>query len=261
MYGLELVRREHGVVDIELDRAEVHNAFDDRLIASLTEVTQAIATDPGVSVVVLKGRGKTFSAGADLNWMRRMADYSHEENLRDARALADMLMSLNALPQTTVALIQGAAMGGGVGLASCCDIVIAAQDARFALSEVRLGIIPAVISPYVLAAIGPRHGRRLMQSGERFDAATARHIGLVHETVAAENLEMRGEEIVQELLACGPHARRIAKQLVFNVSGKPIAERVIDYTSRLIAEVRASDEGREGVQAFLDKRKPDWKTT
>lgn len=258
MYGLELIRRDDGVVNVELDRAEVHNAFDDQLIASLTEATGLIADDPRIEVVVLKGRGKTFSAGADLNWMRRMAGYSHDENLRDARALARMLRQLNGLPCTTVALIQGAAMGGGVGLASCCDIVLAAEDARFALSEVRLGIIPAVISPYVLAAIGARHGRRLMQSGERFDAAMARHIGLVHEVVAAESLQARGEEIVRELLACGPNARRIAKQLVFNVSGKPIDEEVIDYTSRLIAEVRASDEGREGIQAFLEKRKANW---
>lgn len=258
MYGLELVRRNDGVLNIELDRAEVHNAFDDKLIASLTEALGVIADDERVSVVCLKGRGKTFSAGADLNWMRRMADYDHDENLADARALAEMLRLLNDLPRTTVALIQGAAMGGGVGLASCCDVVVAAEDARFALSEVRLGIVPAVISPYVLAAVGARHGRRLMQSGERFDAATARHIGLVHEVVPAARLESRGEEIAQELLKCGPNARRIAKELVSRVSGKPIGEEVIDYTARLIAGVRASDEGREGVQAFLDKRTPNW---
>ena len=200
MYGLELVRRDDGVVNIELDRAEVHNAFDDQLIASLSETLDSLAADDSVKAVCLKGRGKTFSAGADLNWMRRMADYTHEENLADARALAMMLKQLNELPHTTVALIQGAAMGGGVGLASCCDIVIAADDARFALSEVRLGIIPATISPYVVAAIGPRHARRLMQSGERFDAALAMRIGLVHEIVPAADLPARGDAMLGELL-------------------------------------------------------------
>lgn len=258
MYGLELVRRDDGVLNIELNRADVHNAFDEKLIASLSEAMHRIADDDTVQVVCLKGRGKTFSAGADLNWMRRMADYSERENLADARALAEMLRLLNELPRTTVALIQGAAMGGGVGLASCCDIVIAADNARFALSEVRLGIVPATISPYVLAAIGPRHGRRLMQSGERFSADMALRIGLVHERVPADQLEARGEEIVQELLKCGPRAQRIAKELVFEVAGRKIDDGVIDYTARRIATVRATDEAREGVQAFLDKRTPKW---
>ncbi len=258
MYGLELVRRDDGIVNIELDRAEVHNAFDDKLIASLSDALDELAADDSVKAVCLLGRGKTFSAGADLNWMRRMADYTHEENLADARALALMLKKLNELPHTTVALIQGAAMGGGVGLASCCDIVIAANDARFALSEVRLGIIPATISPYVVAAIGPRQARRLMQSGERFGAELALRIGLVHEVVPAGELADRGNAMLGELLKCGPNARRISKELVFNVAGRSTDESVIDYTARRIAEVRASPEGREGVQAFLDKRAPTW---
>ncbi len=258
MYGLELVRRDDGVVFIELDRAEVHNAFDDELIRSLSSVLDELAADDSTKVVCLRGRGKTFSAGADLNWMRRMADYTHDENLADARALAQMLKKLNELPHTTVALIQGAAMGGGVGLASCCDIVIAADNARFALSEVRLGIIPATISPYVVSAIGARHARRLMQSGERFNADMALRIGLVHEVVSAGELESTGETVIGELLKCGPNARRISKELVFNVAGRAIDDAVIDYTARRIAEVRASREGREGVQAFLDKRTPNW---
>jgi methylglutaconyl-CoA hydratase len=258
MYGLEVASRDNGVVDIELNRSEVHNAFDDKLISSLTDTLNEISTDDSVKVVCLKGRGKTFSAGADLNWMKRMAGYSHEENLADARALARMLRALNEVPTTTVALIQGAAMGGGVGLASCCDVVIAADDARFALSEVRLGIVPATISPYVVAAIGARHARRFMQSGERFDAATAMRIGLVHEVVPAAELLARGEEIIDALLKCGPNARRVSKELVFKVAGKPIDDPLIDYTAQRIATVRASDEGREGVRAFLEKRAPQW---
>lgn len=258
MYGLELNRRDDGVAELVLNRAEVHNAFDDRLVESLSQTLETLGQDDSVKVVCLKGHGRNFSAGADLHWMRRMADYSEEENLADARALAGMLRRLNELPTTTVAVIQGAAMGGAVGLASCCDIVIAADNARFALSEVRLGIVPAVISPYVLAAIGARQGRRLMQSGERFDAHLAQRIGLVHEVVAADDLGQAAEALVAELLKCGPGARRIAKELVFRVADRPIDDDVIEYTARRIATVRASEEGREGLEAFLAKRPPAW---
>jgi len=258
MHGLELLRRDDGVVDIVLDRPEVHNAFDDELIAGLADLLETLAGDESVTVVRLTGRGKHFSAGADLNWMRRTADYGEAENIADARALAGMLYRLNTLPCTTIALVQGAVMGGAVGLASCCDIVVAADNARFALSEVRLGIVPATIGPYVLAAIGARQGRRWMQSGERFDADTARAIGLVHEVAPAAGLEARGEEIIAELLKCGPGARRVAKQLVFDVAGRPIDDAVIEHTVACIARVRAGDEGREGLQAFLDKRPPRW---
>ncbi len=258
MYGIELTYQKDGTLILALNRPELHNAFDEHLIDSLTRVLSDIADDDRVRVVCLKGNGKSFSAGADLNWMRRMADYGREDNLRDARALAEMLRALNALPRTTIALIQGAAMGGGVGLASCCDIVVAADDTRFSLSEVRLGLIPSVISPYVLAAIGQRQGRRLMQSGERFDAAMAHHIGLVHEVVAADQLEQRGQTIINELLKCGPNAQRAAKELVFNVAGKPVEDDIVDYTSNRIADIRASEEGRDGVSAFLQKRKPGW---
>ncbi len=258
MYGIDANRRDDGVFEIVLDRPEVHNAFDDRLIASLSELLERLAVDESISVVVLSGRGKSFSAGADLNWMRRMADYDDAQNVADARALAGMLQRLDRLPMTTLALVQGAAMGGGVGLASCCDIVVAADDARFALSETRLGLVPAVISPYVLAAIGARQGRRLMQSGERFDAATALAIGLAHEVVPADELVRRGEEMIAELLKCGPAARRVAKELVAGVAGRPLDDEVIDYTARTIARVRASDEGRDGVQSFLDKKRPGW---
>lgn len=260
MHGLSIETHDNGVIDLILDRTEVHNAFDDRLIKSLSDTFSQIADDQSIGVVCMSGRGKNFSAGADLNWMRRMADYDRQQNLDDALALADMLRRLNELPQTTVALIQGAAMGGAVGLASCCDIVIAADTARFALSEARLGIIPAVISPYVVAAIGARQSRRYMQSGERFDAQTAQRIGLVHEVVSADALTDRGDALIKELLTAAPAARRIAKQLVYNVSGRAIDETVINYTAGQIADVRASDEGREGVSAFLDKRLPNWRS-
>ena len=247
-----------GVARITLARPEVHNAFNDELIGALSAEFDALAGRDDVRLVVLAADGRSFSAGADLNWMRRMADYGEAENLADAVALAGMLERLNGLPQPTVALVQGAAFGGGVGLVACCDIALASEAARFSLSEVKLGLIPGTISPYVLAAIGPRAARRYFTTGERFSAAEAHRIGLVHEVVPADELETRGRALLDEMLKAGPRAQAAAKRLVFEIAGRPLARETLDLSARRIAEIRATPEGREGVQAFLDKRKPAW---
>jgi methylglutaconyl-CoA hydratase len=251
-------RRAGGVVWITLDRPEIHNAFDDRLIAALTRELAALGADPAVRALVLTGRGKSFSAGADLNWMRRSAAYGEAENLADARALAALLSSLNGLPKPTVARVNGAALGGGVGLIACCDVVVASETAIFGTTEVRLGIIPAVIGPYVVAAIGPRQARRLMLTAERIDAAEARRIGLVHEVVAADGLDAAVGRVLDDLARGGPAAIAAAKQLVQDLAARPITPEVGEETARRIARIRASEEGREGVAAFLEKRTPRW---
>jgi methylglutaconyl-CoA hydratase len=253
-----LERRPAGVVWLTLNRPAIHNAFDDGQIAELTTALQGLAEDDAVRVVVLTGAGRSFSAGADLNWMRRTASYSEEENLRDANALADLMRILNELPKPTVARVNGAALGGGTGLVACCDIVVASKDASFGTTEVRLGIIPAVIGPYVVAAIGSRQARRLMLTGERITAGEAARIGLVHEVVAPDRLDAMVETIVGHLSKGGPHAIAAAKRLVRGLSGRPIDQDLIDETARLIATLRVSPEAREGLGAFLEKRKPGW---
>ncbi|MEM7226287.1 MAG: enoyl-CoA hydratase/isomerase family protein [Pseudomonadota bacterium] len=247
-----------GVAWLTLTRSEVHNAFNDTLISALTRSLESLQDDERVRVVVLGAKGPSFSAGADLNWMKRMAGYSEEENLADARALARLLQVLDGLKQPTVAMIQGPAFGGGVGLIACCDIAIAAESAHFALTEVRLGLIPAVISPYVLAAIGERAARRYMLSAERMTAREAQAIGLIHEVVPDEQLQARTDRVLKALLTCGPEAQAEAKALIFAVAGKPRGEAVIEDTARRIARVRAGAEGKEGLAAFLEKRKPKW---
>jgi methylglutaconyl-CoA hydratase len=251
-------RRANGVVRLTLARPEIHNAFDDRLIVELTRELAGLSTDAGVRVVVLTGAGRSFSAGADLNWMRRTASYGEAENLADARALARLMQTLNELPKPTVARVNGAALGGGTGLVACCDIVVASAQATFGTTEVRLGLIPSVIGPYVLAAIGPRQARRLMLMGERISAAEALRLGLVHEVVAAEQLDAAIERIVGELLKNGPAALAAAKRLIRDLCGQPIAGPLIDDTARRIASLRATGEAREGVGAFLEKRPPAW---
>ena len=256
-----LFRIEHragGVVWLTLDRPEIHNAFDDRLIAELTARLARLGADDAVRVLVLTGAGRSFSAGADLNWMRRTASYCEAENLADARALAKLMQTLNELPKPTVARVNGAALGGGTGLVACCDIVVASEQATFGTTEVRLGLIPAVIGPYVLAAIGPRQARRLMLTGERISAAEALRLGLVHEVVAAEQLDLTVERIVGELLKGGPGAIVAAKRLIRDLSGRPIEPSLIDHTAQRIAALRATGEAREGVGAFLEKRAPAW---
>jgi methylglutaconyl-CoA hydratase len=247
-----------GVATLTLDRAEKHNAFDDTMIAELLQVLEAIENDNSIRVLVLRAAGKSFSAGADLDWMRRMADYDDEQNLADARQLARLMDLLQRLSKPVIACVHGASFGGGVGLIACCDIAIAASDAIFSLSEVRLGLIPSVISPYVIAAIGSRAARRYFLSAERFDATRAFQLGLVHEVVEPEALEACLGQIIDRLMSGGANAQAAAKDLIRHVSVRPIDETLIEETARRIADVRVSDEAREGLNAFLQKRKPDW---
>jgi methylglutaconyl-CoA hydratase len=251
-------RRAGGVVWLTLDRPEIHNAFDDRLIAELTKELEQLGRDAGVRVVVLTGAGRSFSAGADLNWMRRTATYGEAENLADAQALARLMQTLNELPKPTIARVNGAALGGGTGLVACCDIAVASEQATLGTTEARLGLIPSVIGPYVLAAIGPRQARRLMLTGERVSAAEVLRLGLVHEVVAPEQLDLTVERIVGELLKGGPGAIAAAKQLIRDFSGRPIEPSLIEETAQRIAALRTAAEAREGVGAFLEKRAPAW---
>jgi len=250
------VSRDGRVATLTLTRAEKHNAFDDTLIAGLTRALADLGADDGIRAVVLAAEGKSFSAGADLGWMRRMADYSDEENLADARALAALMQTLDELPKPTIARVQGAAFGGGVGLVACCDIAIAAAGAVFGLSEVRLGLIPAVISPYVVAAMGARAARRYFLTAEAFDAAEALRLGLVHRVVAADALDAAVAEAMARLGDGGPAAQREAKALIRRVAPAPD---VVEETAEWIARLRAGAEGREGVAAFLEKRAPNWR--
>lgn len=249
-------RDDRGVVTLTLNRAPVHNAFDDVLIGMLIEVLEGV--DGACRVVVLRSEGKSFSAGADLQWMKRMAEASEEENLKDARALGNLLFRLSHLPVPTVARVQGAAFGGGVGLVCCCDIAIASEGAVFALSEVRLGLIPATISPYVISSLGPRAARRLFLTGARVGAEEALRIGLVHEVVGADLLDERVEAVIANLLEGGPRAQAEAKRLVRDVARAGIDDALVEETSRRIARIRCDDEGREGIAAFLERRKPRW---
>jgi len=244
---------------LTLNKAPRHNAFDEQLIAEITEGLRELELDTRVRAVVLSSTGKSFCAGADLTWMKRAAGYSHEENLRDANRLAELMSTLNELSKPTIARVQGPAYGGGVGLIAACDIAVGTYDAVFSLSEVKLGIVPAVISPYVLAAIGERYSRRYMLTAERFSAAEAYRIGLLHELVPGEEqLDEAIAEILDSLLANGPQAQAECKTLIRIVAGQPIDEETIAETTQRITRVRASPEGREGLAAFLDKRQPNW---
>jgi methylglutaconyl-CoA hydratase len=247
-----------GVARVTINNPDKHNAFDDQVISQLTQAFAAISVNPDVRVMVLGSAGKNFSAGADLGWMQQMVNYSYEENLRDANAVALMLQTLNRMPQPTIARVQGAAFGGGVGLISCCDISIATTSANFALSEVKVGLVPATISPYVIAAIGERVARRYFITAETFDGQTARRIGLVNEVTDPEHLDTKVRQIIDTLLANGPIATKAAKQLIFDISGKPINKDIIDHTCKTISAIRVSDEAQEGLSAFLQKRKPHW---
>lgn len=251
-------RRPDGVVWLTLNRPEVHNAFDDRLIAALTNELSAIGGAQSVRALVLTGAGKSFSAGADLNWMRRTATYGETENLADARALARLTRVLNELPKPTIARVNGAALGGGAGLVVCADIAIASEAAVFGLTEVRLGITPSVIGPHVMAAIGQRWTRRLMLTGERIGADEALRIGMVHEVVPAAELDGAVERVLGELLKGGPQAIAEAKRLSLDLWARPVDAEVGEETARRIARIRASAEGREGIAAFLEKRKAAW---
>jgi methylglutaconyl-CoA hydratase len=257
MHFVEVTER-NAVAIVVLNRPDVHNAFNAEVIAELTATFAALDADADVRAVVIAGAGKSFCAGADLNWMKEMAGYSRAQNLADAQALAAMLRTLNGMAKPTIARVHGAAMGGGVGLVACCDIAIAAQEATFALSEAKLGLIPATISPYVVEAIGARYARRYFLTAERFDAAEAYRIGLVHDLVQQVDLDARINELLGALLVAGPQAQAECKALIRNVSHRPIDAQVIAGTARHIADVRASPEGKEGVAAFLGKRKAAW---
>ena len=247
-----------GVASVVLSRPEVHNAFGEALIAELTQVFKDLAAQPEVRAVVLSGKGKSFSAGADLNWMRRQSEAPEAENVADAMRLAEMLRGLWELPKPTVARVHGPAYGGGVGLVAACDVAIASQAALFSLSEVRLGLIPAVISPYVTAAMGARQAGRYAISGEVFEASAAQAIGLVHEVVAVDDLDAAVGRVIEDLLKCAPEAQADAKRLVRDVSSREIDDALRQLTARRIAARRATLEGREGVAAFLEKRRPRW---
>lgn len=250
--------RDGPVVRLRLNRAPLHNAFDAALIAALTSALEALASDASVRVVVLEGEGPSFSAGADLNWMRAMATAGEAENREDALALARLMRTLNELPKPTIARVQGAAYGGGVGLVACCDVAVGAQQARFGLTESKLGLLPAVISPYVIAAIGPRQARRWFASAETFDAAQARAMGLLHEVVEADDLDAAVQRQIDLLLKAGPVASAHAKALVRAVAGLHDNTAVDAANAALIAALRVSPEGQEGLSAFLEKRKPNW---
>jgi methylglutaconyl-CoA hydratase len=241
-----------------LNRPEVRNAFNDQVIAALAEAFRGFAADGTLRAVVLGGHGKAFCAGADLAWMRAMADYTWEQNRDDAQAMAHMLWTLYSCPLPIVGRIHGDCYAGGVGLAAVCDVLVAAEGVQFCLSEARLGLLPATISPYVLRAMGEQAARRYFVTAERFDAATAQRLGFVHEVVAADALDAKVDEIVQSLVANGPHAVKACKRLVQDLAGQPLTDALRAETARRIADVRASDEGKEGAQAFLNKRPPAW---
>jgi methylglutaconyl-CoA hydratase len=247
-----------GVAQVTLNNPDKHNAFDDQMIIQLTNAFNAIAANPAVRIMLLTSEGKSFSAGADLSWMKRMAGYSYQENLNDAHALAAMLKALHQMPIPTIVRVQGVAFGGAIGLISCCDIAVASSKASFALSEVKIGLVPSTISPYVIAAIGERQAKRYFMTAERFDANTALQIGLVHEAVDEQFLVDKIEQLVDVILSNGPEAVAAAKQLVFAVSGKAIDSTLIEHTCEVIAGIRVSGQGQEGLNAFLEKRKPNW---
>ena len=244
---------------ITLNNPDKHNAFDDVLIADLTASLNAMAQSAQVRVVILSAAGKSFSAGADLNWMKRIAGYSAEENFRDAMGLGTLMRTLHALPKPTIARVQGAAYGGGVGLIACCDIAVGTQAAAFSLSEVKLGLIPAVISPYVISAIGERAAHRYFLTAEKFDASEAYRLGLLHELSQTEDdMDEKINALCAALLAAGPRSQAEAKSLIAAVAHQPINDALVADTAQRIAQVRASPEGREGLAAFLEKRKPAW---
>ncbi|MBC8791061.1 MAG: enoyl-CoA hydratase [Tagaea sp. CACIAM 22H2] len=247
---------DRNVATLTLARAELHNAFDDALIAALTAEIARLGAIPELRAIVLAAEGKSFSAGADLNWMKRMAAYDEAANLKDAGALAELMRVLDTCPKPTIACVQGPAYGGGVGLVTCCDMAICVPSASFCLSETKLGIIPAVISPYVVRAIGPRAARRYFLTAEMFDAAEAYRLGLIH--VIDENLPAAVEALLVKLHAAGPQAIAETKTLIARVESGPVDEAMIADTAARIARIRVSPEGREGIGAFLAKRKPGW---
>ncbi len=250
---------DRGVATVTLNKPELHNAFDEHVISQLIQAFSSLNDNSAVRAVILAAKGKSFCAGADLNWMRKMASYSYEENKEDAGQLAKLYRTLFNLNKPTIARVQGAVFGGGVGLVACCDIAIGTRMSKFCLSEVKLGLVPATISPYVVEAIGPRLAKRYFMTAEVFSSRRARRIGLLSETVSEDELDTTIESLVSSLLNNGPHSVASAKALVNKVSYRAIDSELIDQTSELIAKVRVSSEGQEGLSAFLEKRAPNWK--
>ena len=252
------VRIENGVARVTLDRPELRNAFDDALIKELQGAFEHIQAEPKARVLLLAGNGPAFCAGADLNWMKRMAAYGYEENLADAQALARMLATLDRMPKPTIARVHGPVFAGGTGLVAACDIAVGTPEARFCLSEAKLGLSPATISPYVMRAMGERLARRYFLTAEVFEAAEAYRIGMLSALVPAPELDATVEGLVKHLLAGGPQAHAEIKALIRAVAGKPVDDALAADTARRIAEIRVSPEGREGIASFLEKRKASW---
>jgi len=250
-----------GIATLTLNRPDKHNAFDDKLIARLTTHLNTLALHPEVRCLVLRANGKHFSSGADLNWMRAMAAQTAEQNLQDAKQLANLMHVLDTFPHPTIALVQGCAFGGALGLICCCDVAIAGHDARFCLSEVKLGLIPATIGPYVCRAIGTRQARRYMLTAERIGAPQAKQICLIHEVVDNEEMEARVDHFIQAFLTSSPAALVQAKRLCQHCDGQPIDQPLMDLTSEMIANIRVSEQGQEGLNAFFDKRPARWVTS
>lgn len=255
---IDVSRPSAHVARVWLNRPDVRNAFNDEVIAALTRTFESLSQDKDLRVVVLGAHGKAFCAGADLNWMKAMAGYSWDENRADAQRLADMLWTLDQCPVPVVGRVQGDCYAGGMGLAAICDVLVAVEGATFCLSEARLGLLPATISPYVIRAMGAQAARRYMVTAERFSAAQARALGLVHELTSPETLDAKVDEIVTTLVNNGPAAARACKALVRDVAGQPLTAELRADTARRIADIRASDEGREGLASFLNKRAPNW---
>ena len=254
---LEVTKRD-GVARVTLNRPELRNAFDEKVIGELTRAFEDVKDDKGIRVMILAGNGPAFCAGADLNWMKRMAGYGYDENLADARALAEMLAALDRLPKPTIARVHGPVFAGGTGLVAACDIAVGTPEAKFCLSEAKLGLSPATISPYVMRAMGERTARRYFLTAEVFDAQEALRIGMLSQLVPAERLDAAIDEILKHLLAGGPQAHGSIKTLIRSVAGRRPDDALVAETAQRIAEIRGSPEGREGIAAFLEKRKASW---
>ena len=252
------IRYEGPRATITLTQPEVRNAFSDEVIAEITAAFTEVGARADVRAVVLAAEGPAFCAGANLNWMRRMADYTRDENIADAGKLAEMLRVIYECPKPTIARVQGDVYAGGMGLVAACDMAVAVDSAQFCLSEVKIGLIPATIAPYVLRAMGPRAAHRYFLTGERFDTAQALRMGFVHEVVAADDLDTAVDNLLKHLLQAGPAAVRACKKLVLDTAEREITAQLTQQTVEAIADIRASAEGKEGVQAFLGKRKPAW---
>lgn len=258
---LTLAVNKQGVATITMNRPEIHNAFNAEMIIELTQCYKQLNADKSIRIILLQAAGKSFSAGADINWMKGMVNATEAENKKDSEQLALLLRSINFNSKTTIAKVHGLALGGGVGLACCCDIVMADKNAKFGLTEARLGLVAAVISPYVIDAIGMRKARRYLQTAEVFDAIKAQQLGIVSECVESEQqLDIQTEAIIDSLMTTGPNAKEISKKLVMSVVGRTVAQqkKIDEYTTQVIAAVRVSEEGQIGLKAFLEKKSPNW---